>query len=414
MGVDPLYLDEIAATVAALYRQAEIALVRIIAGHLAGDLDDRDMQSPGWAETKLSAVRALRRSAQAVIAGVQADSSTALREAAAAAFRHGWTAALVDLPATWFPASGLAGAARQALTELPGFGAIEALAAAVHHDIGERSRNILRDSVDAYRSVITAASARVLTGVGTRRDAAQAAWRRLMDRGITAFTDSAGRRWQLSSYVEMATRTVAQRAAVQAQADRLTTTGISLVYVSDHGQECALCRPFEGRVLRLDGGPTGEITVPDRIGGEPVTVEVVATLAEAQVLGLFHPNCRHSISAYLPGVTRVPRQPTADPEGNRARQRQRAIERQIRKWRTREAGAVSDEERQHAKHKVAAWQAAMREHLKEHPKLKRVRYREQPGAGNIPKPGKNDPAGAIGPAVQASIDGRDDPATAAV
>ncbi|MEO6084707.1 MAG: phage minor capsid protein, partial [Umezawaea sp.] len=404
MPVPPEQLDDIAATVAAIYREAETALVRIIAGHLAGDMDS-DMQAPAWADKKLAAVQALRRSAQAVIAGLQADSSTAIRDAAAQAYRAGWTSALAELPKEWFPKSALAKEATSASAELPGFAAVEAMAAAVHTDIGIPARNILRNVLDAYRAVITAATARTVTGVQTRREASQAAWKRFMDRGISGFVDRAGRRWQLSSYVEMAVRTVTQRAAVTGQTDRLDALGIDLVMVSNNVQECALCRPYEGRVLRRGAGPTGTITVPHQLTDKPFTVDVVATLPNAMVDGLFHPNCPHSISAYLPGVSKLPEQPTADPEGNKARQQQRALERKIRAAKVNEQGALDEPSRKAAGRRVRAAQAELRDHLEQHPKLKRLPYREQIGAGNIPPKGKKDPAGGIGPEVQPTLDG---------
>lgn len=403
MAIPPEYVDEIAATVAQIYREAETALAALLARHLAGDLD-ADMPAPVWAERKLAAVRTLRTSARAILAGLQADSSTAIRRAAAQAFRAGWRSALDELPARWFPRSGLSEAARQAADEVPGFAAVEALAAAVHVDVGQRSRNVLRDVVDVYRSVIAAASARVVTGAQTRRQAAQAAWQRFVDQGIGSFQDRTGRRWRLSSYVEMAARTVAQRAAVQGQTDRLSAAGISLVYVSNAPQECRLCRPFEGRVLRLDAGPTDTITVTHQLTGEQTTVDIADTLSGAQAAGLFHPNCRHSVSAYLPGVTVPPPQPTADPDGDRARQRQREVERQIRRYKQRQAAALSDEERRAAGRKVRQWQAAMRAHLDENPGLKRLRYREQIGAGNQAT-ATTRPTGAIAVPAETTFDG---------
>ncbi|WP_344677236.1 phage minor capsid protein [Saccharopolyspora taberi] len=382
MAADPDELDRIAATVAQLYREAETALAVLMSRYLRGDLD-RDMPAPAWAERKLGAVRALRRSAQAILAALQADSSEAFRHAAADAFRAGWRSALDELPRRWFPRSGLSEQAQAAAEEMPGFAAMEALAASVHADVGARSRNVLRDVLDTYRAVITAATARILTGTQTRRQAAQSAWQRFVTRGITSFYDRAGRRWKLGSYAEMATRTVTQRAAVQGQTDRLRAAGVSLVYVSNAPQECGLCRPFEGRVLRIDDGPTGEVQVPHALTDEPVTVEIVDTLAGAQLRGLFHPNCRHSVSAYLPGVTKPPPQPTADPEGDKARQRQREIERTIRKYKLRAVVALDDDARKAANRRVREWQGILRDHLAEHPKLKRLRYREQPGAGNI-------------------------------
>ncbi|MGW1679381.1 phage minor capsid protein [Saccharopolyspora sp. NPDC002376] len=403
MAVDPEYLDEIAATVAAVYREAETALAAVIARHLAGEID-RDMPAPVWAERRLAAVRSLRASASAILAALQADGSTAFRQAAAQSFRAGWRSALEELPARLFPLSGLAEAARRAADEAPGFAAVEALAGAVFGDVGMRAANVLRDVVDVYRSVVTAAAGRILTGTQTRREAAQSAFARFVDQGITSFVDRSGRRWKLPSYVEMATRTVAQRAAVQGQTDRLDAMGVRLVYVSNAAQECALCRPYEGRVLRLDDGPTGEITVAHQLTDEPFAVDVVATLTGARLAGFQHPNCRHSVSAYLPGMTRLPAQPTADPEGDQARQRQRAIERQIRKHKQRQAAALDATARKTAGRKVREWQAALREHLEAHTDLKRLRYREQIGAGNMPTASTR-PTGEIAAPADVPLDG---------
>ena len=87
------------------------------------------------------------------------------------------------------------------------------------------------------------------------------------------------------------------------------------------------CRPFEGKVLSISGGTTGRLS-------DGTVVE--ASLAEARRAGLHHPNCRHSLSAFLPGVTEAPTR-TADPDGDKLRQRQRAYERRIREWKRRVA-----------------------------------------------------------------------------
>jgi hypothetical protein len=195
------------------------------------------------------------------------------------------------------------------------------------------------------------------------------------------------------------------------QTDRLAAADIYLIMVSDSVQECALCRHFEGRVLALSG-PTGDISVPHQLTDEPITVHVTATLAEAQLQGLFHPNCRHSVSAYLPGVSRLPEQPTEDPDGDEARKQQRAIERKIRHHKVSEAGALDEQARKAAGAKLRAAQAELREHLAAHPDLKRLRYREQIGAGNIPSRGRGEAADGIaadgiGPDVQPTLDGSD-------
>lgn len=87
------------------------------------------------------------------------------------------------------------------------------------------------------------------------------------------------------------------------------------------------CRPFEGKVLSLTGRiPTDGEMEGHRYGG---------TLAHARAEGLFHPSCRHAMAAFIPGLTKPAGRPTADPEGDALRQRQRALERAVRESKRR-------------------------------------------------------------------------------
>ena len=391
MAVDFDAVEDVAATVAALYGEAERAITHRITRQLAVGVD-----APGWAEAKLAAIGALRTAARTIVAGLTVGVSELLRAGMARVYRSGWADALADVVDTLAPDSGIGAAARRAQQRVPGAGAIEALAASLVRDLRPVHDRIVREPLDAYRAVVGAATARTLAGVATRREAAQAAWTGLVGRGLVRFTDKSGRDWRLTSYVEMAARTVTARAATQGHVDALTAIDSRLVYVSDAPQECALCRPWEHQVLALSGD-VGLLYVPHELTGQPVAVEVAADLETARALGLHHPNCRHSINAYFPGVTRL-RPAQADPEGDRARQRQRYLERRIRAAKEREAAAFTDEARLLARRKVREAQAALRDHLAEHPQLKRLRYREQIGGGNLPPAGKrDDAAGAVGP-----------------
>ncbi|MDX3070545.1 phage capsid protein, partial [Streptomyces sp. ND04-05B] len=115
-----------------------------------------------------------------------------------------------------------------------------------------------------------------------------------------------------------------------------------------------------------------------------VPVQGGGLLEEARRAGLQHPNCRHTTSAYLPGLTKPPKKAAKDPDGYEATQRQREIERHIRKYKLRAASAVDPAAKRAAEARVRAWQGQMRGHLDAHPELMRKRYREQPGAGNLP------------------------------
>jgi hypothetical protein len=372
--------DQVAAVVGDLYGEAERALQEKIARALAAG-----HESPRWADEKLAAVGPLRRAAQAIVRLLTGTADRDVRALVADVWRDGRANALSDLAELLAPGTPLGRSVRAAKRYVPNTGAMEALADAIVGELRGLHERITRGVVDTYRAVISTTVARVTTGANTRREATQAAWATFVDRGVTGFTDRSGRHWQLSSYAEMATRTVAARAAMQGRQDAQQDAGARLVVVSDHPQECALCRPWEGKVLAL-WGETGTVTEPHELTDEPVTVHVAATLAQAREAGLHHPNCRHAVTAYLPGVTRLrPAQP--DPQGDAARQRQRAIERQIRAWKMRQAGALTPDAKRSAGGKVRAWQEKMRAHLAANPGLKRQTHREQPGAGNIPKGG---------------------------
>lgn len=100
------------------------------------------------------------------------------------------------------------------------------------------------------------------------------------------------------------------------------------------------------------------------------------------------------MSAYLPGVTR-PLPPKA--ERTRATyeqsQEQRRLERQVRAWKRRAAGALEDKDRKAANAKVRAYQTRIRELVAE-TGLPRKSHREQ-----IDTPAK--PATATRPATPA-------------
>ncbi|MEV0445955.1 phage minor capsid protein [Streptomyces spectabilis] len=374
MPIHPGMVEPLAERTRDLYAAAEERLLGIIARQLAAGLD-----APGWVEAKLAAVQSLRRSAQAVVDELGKAMSLDVFDAVAEAYNVGHRSAVAELGA-------LSDDARRLVDDrLPQAQAVDRLAQEAVDVVTATHRSILRAVVDVFRSVVASVAATPLLGTGTRRQAVQDALRQFADRGIRVFVDRAGRRWSLPSYAEMAVRTATARAATEAHMRTLAEHGVDLVIVSRAPRECPLCRPWERRILTIQGpaGP-GTVEVEHALDdGRMVPVRVAGSLDEARAAGLQHPNCRHSVSAYTPGLTRV-EDAEPDPAGYEAGQRQRAIERNIRKWKRREAVATSPTEKRAAAAKVRAWQGAMRQHLADHPDLHRLRHREQEGAGNLP------------------------------
>lgn len=375
MPVDRTLAEDLTRTLVDLYAGLEQQIVADIARRLKAGIT-----APDWAGQKLASVNDLRNAIQQLIRKLNTDSAGAVEQAVVFAFARGGAAALDELAKAGYLDAKQVAAIRQSL---PGAEAINRVALSLASTLQGTHLRILRWGLDSYRDVIaTAALPKVLAGTTTRLAAAQHAWERLLGQGITGFVDKAGRRWQLASYVEMATRTGVAQAAVQGHLDRLGDAGIDLVQVSDAPQECERCRPWEGKVLdRI--GPGGRHTVEVEhatIDHHMVRVEVAGSVVEAIAAGFMHPNCRHSINAYLPGITKIPTN-TADPAGDEARQQLRALERAVRKAKTQAAGALDPAQARMYEAKVRDLQGQIRDHIATAPTaLFRQRHREQIGA----------------------------------
>jgi hypothetical protein len=361
--VSPDLAASLAKDTLAVYVDAEEQLLALVAQRLAAGVDE-----PGWVDAKLAEVARLRRQAQQVVDRLTEQGGRAVADAVTVGYARGVASAGTDLTAvTSTPISIAFGATNTA--------AVDALVAAAQQAVGGTHLQISRAVTDAYQQVVTQAAAQVLIGAQTRRQAAQQALDRFAARGVSGFTDRAGRKWDMASYAEMATRTASGQAAVQGHVDRLVAAGQSLGIVSDAPQECRLCRPWEGKVLALVPTAVGTHTGENLRGAGTVTVRVTHTLVQARAEGLFHPGCRHSMSLYTPGLTR-PLTRTADPAGDAARQRQRLLERRIRAAKRQQAVALDEPARRAATAKVRARQAALRQHVADND-LQRLPYREQ-------------------------------------
>lgn len=377
MPVSPAMAEDLARAVARLYEDAELAILEKLRRALLEGID-----SPLWAEIKLRSIGDLRAAVEEVTDALQTDANGAVGRALAEAYGRGRQAAVAELGALDI------GRELQARRVLPNAPAVDRLAASFVEDTRPLYVRITRAVLDVYRSIVTRASSSVLLGGLTRRQASQRALDQFAQRGVTGFVDSAGRSWELAAYAEMAVRSVTARAAIEGHIDALAEINVGLVIVSDAPLECPLCRPWEGEVLTL-GAQSGPHTIRAEHAIQPaglfartrtVAVHVAGSLVEARAAGLFHPNCRHSLAAYLPGVTtRPPHHPTPGTSYEDT-QRQREIERHIRRWKRAQAVAADEAARRRAGAFVRKWQAAARAHVAAHEYIRRKPQREQIGS----------------------------------
>jgi hypothetical protein len=318
----------------------------VMLGKVARRLE-RGIDEDGWAERKLAELGIMRREAETELDKALDVATNLTRASTAEAYEVGHLAGLGEVRSVALTEPFTVAVNRQAL---------DTLIAKAAGNLQNTRLPVVRAVVDAYRTVIVQSSAEVTLGAVTRREATQRALNRFADRGIVAFMDNAGRRWELSTYSEMSIRTTTTQAAVQGHMTSLTDNGFDLVIVSNHSNECPLCRPHEGKVFSLQG-----------FSREYPSIDSAD--------GLWHPGCRHRTSLYIEGVTE-PITDTEDPAGYELVQEQRRLERGVRQWKRRQEVALSDAERNTSASKVREWQSRLKEHVDGND-LKRLRYREQ-------------------------------------
>lgn len=346
------------AQLAQAYRDAEANILRLIAQAL-----EKGAEGTGnYYKAQYTELHKLRHDVDAELAAALAKTNQELAGLLAA---NSQGAASAAVPGVMPPAIN---------TE-----AINALTLETAASMASMKSGVLRSVNDTFRKITRVVSTRGIMSGETMKDRLQAALNEYAAKGLTAYTDAAGRQWKIDSYAEMALRTATNRAQNQGRTEQFKTYGINLIRTSQHMGCSDLCLPYQGKILSLDGR-TGTVTEVDPATGNNVTVTITATMDNAIANGYHHPNCRHTDTAYIPG-TPDPEPVKTDEEEAAAEQAQRYNERQIRAWKRREAVAITPQDKSRASAKVRQWQAQQREHLKRNPWLQRRYDREQVRAG---------------------------------
>lgn len=280
------------------YEWAELVLITMIAESLA-----TVAETPTWASEQLLELQRLKRRTAQVTAELQRDTPALLEDAVEQAYTKGRIMAEAELithrhaghsvpGVVEEPAAEIAGPSRRILPKptpvakpthanrailnitRAGVNALHP----IHGQIGRRTDDI-------WRRIINEASGSVATGDASPKKAIQEAFTRMTRKGLGFYEDSAGRKWGLDTYAEMAVRTTANNALLAGHTDALQAAGADLVVVSSHKNPAPQCAPFERKVLSLSGkyGPGSHV-----VDGE--TVHVKATMRQAEASGLHHPN----------------------------------------------------------------------------------------------------------------------------
>jgi hypothetical protein len=153
--------------------------------------------------------------------------------------------------------------------------AVDLLADNLSNRLGDASATLGRRVDDVFRKhALRIAAEQALQELPVKYQAGRLR-QRLEAEGLTAFEDKAGRRWNLTTYAEMAVRTTVAEAHSQAVVNNMLARKLDLVRVDHHEHEEDVCSPYDGNTYSLTGATEGW----------PVL----------DIRPPFHPNCKHTI-----------------------------------------------------------------------------------------------------------------------
>jgi hypothetical protein len=245
----------LAQQVVDLYNNAENAILEKMAKRLASGVDQ-----PKWEHDKLLQIQQMRDDVKDQIARLDLEMPKEVNGIVKKAYTAGKDSVTEDLIKQGLAIVDKDGNLRYTAINtneyaIKPFGKVDqfkvdAIAKAMQGQLKDAHPQVLRDSEDIYKKVITEAVTQQAVGSVTMRQAVQYSLSRFAMKGVAGFVDKAGRNWKLSSYAEMACRSGLVQANLAGTQDRMTELGIDLVIVSMHSASSPLCLPWEGKVLK--------------------------------------------------------------------------------------------------------------------------------------------------------------------
>lgn len=233
----------------------------------------------------------------------------------------------------------------------------------------------LRMMDDTYRDVVAKTAMQMATGAVTLPQALDIAMQDFLRAGINCIEYRNGRRVNIADYAQMALRTAATRAYLQGEAKKRAALLIDTVLVSQYGACSQTCLPWQGRVYIDDvfGQFLGE---KSGVRAKSQNGNWYPLLSEAVAGGLFHPNCRHTLSTWIEGVSTLP--PPMDAKKIRTvsalEQQQRRLERRVREAKRIKAGMSDPQNQKRAAKLLSDRQRELREFIKQHEDVLRRDY----------------------------------------
>lgn len=248
----------------------------------------------------------------------------------------------------------------------------------------------LRTMDDVYRRTVNRAQLAMAAGETTLTKAIDMAVREFLEKGLNSIVYRDGRHVDIADYVRMVLRTTSTRAQLQGKSKRFAELGYDTVLISQYGGCSETCEPWQGRAYIDDVFTIWNGEINGDSGKSMYCGKWFPLLSSAIRGGLFHPNCRHTMSLYIDGVTKIPPPIPAEQirKQRELEQKQRVMERKIRKLKRLEAGTQDPQAVKEYGGKARAAQQELKAFVDEHRDvLKRDYEREKYYGGGVDKSG---------------------------
>lgn len=196
-----------------------------------------------------------------------------------------------------------------------------------------RKKQKALENSQEYLDILNKNAMATVMGEKSRTEAIRETIAEMSKKGIPAFVDKTGREWSPEAYVDMDIRNTAKNAALAAEFASLDELGQDIILVSSHSGARPLCAPYQGK-LYSRSGKSGTITDAK---GKNYTYTPLSETSFGEAAGLFGINCGHRMRGVSDG-TFISREKEFDGEETSEEykkvQRQRAMEREVRKKKT--------------------------------------------------------------------------------
>ena len=356
--------------IARIFEEIEMLLVRSLKRNLSRHKNEEEQEGFNWSAWQAEKLREIDRFRQENAQTVadfadQIDQET--RQVMQEQFDEGVNGAEVP------PAQTVEDAPAQVTPQPQFFGVDDTKVNKLIDDVTHLEKNVetaaLRTMDDVYRQVVNKAQIAMSTGAMTLQQAIDSAVSDFLARGIDCIVYRDGRRVNIADYVRMALRTTATRAGLQGKSAKYKAMGYDTVLVSSYGMCSPTCAPWQGRIYIEDtfsmwDGEVQEYPDGTLWGKSNYCGKWFPLLSSAIEHGLFHPNCRHSINFWKDGDPIPESIDNTDSERRyKLEQKQRALEREVRRAKRKVEGFSDPENIRKAKAELRAAQKKLRDFI---------------------------------------------------